>query len=107
VFNFDSYFFWDTLGIYPEEIRRFIDNKGFIAWGVVPTTDIIKKVDLQGLKDQLERGLTALEKSGVPRETLRQQVLITPSCGTGSLTIEDALKAFSLLKNLRNTYVEG
>ncbi|KPK36066.1 MAG: hypothetical protein AMK70_03725 [Nitrospira bacterium SG8_35_1] len=107
VFNFDSYFFWDTLGIYPEEVRRFIENRGFIAWGVVPTTDIIRQVDLQGLKDQLERGLTALEKAGIAREILRQQVLITPSCGTGSLTAEDALKVFSLLKNLRNSYVEG
>jgi methionine synthase II (cobalamin-independent) len=105
VFNYDSYFFWDTLGIYPEEVRKFIEGKGFIACGVVPTTDIIREVDLEGLKEQLERGLTALEKIGVPADTLRQQVLITPSCGTGSLPVPDALKVFSLLKDLRNSYV--
>lgn len=104
VFNFDSYFFWDTLRLYPEEVKRFLENKGCIAWGVVPTSDIIKQVDLDGLTEQLERGLTSLEEF-IPRELIREQVLITPSCGTGSLSTEDALKVFSLLKELRNRYV--
>ncbi len=104
VFNFDSYFYWDTLGIYPEEIKSFLDGNGFIAWGVVPTTDIIRGVTVEGLCEQLERGLTSLEKIGVPREKLRQQSLLTPSCGTGSLAIQDAVKVFSLLKDLRNRY---
>jgi hypothetical protein len=104
VFNFDSYFYWDTLGIYPEEIRSFLDSNGFIAWGVVPTSDIIRGVTVEGLCEQLERGLTSLEKIGIPREKLRQQSLLTPSCGTGSLGIQDAVKVFSLLKALRNRY---
>ncbi|MBI4843345.1 MAG: hypothetical protein HY809_03345 [Nitrospirae bacterium] len=104
VFNFDAYFYWDTLGIYPEEIKGFINNGGFIAWGVVPTSDIIRGVTLDGLCEQLERGLTSLEKIGVPRERLRRQSLLTPSCGTGSLEIKDALRVFSLLKELKEKY---
>ncbi|RJQ24062.1 MAG: methionine synthase [Nitrospiraceae bacterium] len=104
VFNFDAYFYWDTLGIYPEEIRKFIAGNGYIAWGIVPTTDNVRGVTLQGLAEQLERGLTSLEKIGIPRDRLLQQSLLTPSCGTGSLEIRDALKVFSLLKDLRNRY---
>ena len=107
VFNYDSYFFWDTLGLYPEDIKGFIERGGFIASGIIPTTDAIKEVTFSGLKDQFERGLTSLEKAGVPADKLRNQILITPSCGTGSLNTDDALKAFSLLKELRNSYVEG
>ena len=107
VFNYDSYFFWDTLSIYPEEMKAFIDNNGYIAWGVVPTTETIKDVDIQGLHEQLERGLTSLERIGISKDKLRQQVLITPSCGTGSLDIENALKVFSLLKELKKRYVGG
>src|SRR4030065_155700 len=66
VFNFDAYFYWDTLGIYPEEIKSFINNGGFIAWGVVPTSDIIRGVTLEGLCEQLETGLTPLEKIARP-----------------------------------------
>ncbi len=106
VFNFDAYFYWDTLGIYPEEVKEFINNNGFIAWGVVPTSDAIRGVTLEGLCEQLERGISSLERLGVPREKLRQQSLLTPSCGTGSLEVKDALRVFSLLKDLRNRYVE-
>lgn len=107
VLNFDSYFFWDTLPLYPKEMKAFIDRKGFIAWGVVPTTDIIRNVTIDGLCEQLERGLSSLEKAGIPREQVRRQSLLTPSCGTGSLHVDDALKVFSLLKQLRNRYAGG
>ncbi len=107
VFNFDSYFFGDTLSLYPEEIRSFIENNGFIAWGAIPTTDIIRETTLRDVSEKLERALTSLEMIGIPGERLRKQALLTPSCGTGSLSIEDTLKVFSLLKDLRNIYVEG
>ncbi len=107
VFNFDAFEFGETLSMYPEEMKAFINRGGYIAWGVVPTTDAIKDVNFQVLRERLETGLTSLEKIGVPGDRLRQQSLITPSCGTGSLSIEDAQKAFSLLKDLRNSYVEG
>jgi hypothetical protein len=106
IFSFDAYFFWDTISIYPEEIKTFIRNGGYIAWGVVPTTDNIQKVTLQGLREQLERGLSSLEKIGIPGDILRKQALLTPSCGTGSMCIEDALRVFSMLKDLRESYVK-
>jgi len=107
VFNFDAFEFGETLSLYPEDMKNFINKGGFIAWGIVPTTDAIKGVDFDILRDRLEKGLTSLEKIGVDGEKLRQQALITPSCGTGSLNIEDTLKVFSLLKDLRNSYVKG
>jgi len=107
VFNFDAFDYGDTLGLYPEEITAFLNNKGVIAWGIVPTTDAIKHVTFDLLRERLENGLASLDKIGIPREMLRQQALITPSCGTGSLEVKDALKVFSLLKDLRKSYVEG
>ncbi len=106
VFSFDAYFFCNTISLYPEEIKIFINNGGFIAWGVVPTTDAIRGVTLQGLREQLERGLSSLEKIGLPKDRLIKQALLTPSCGTGSMEIKDALRVFSLLKDLRNSYVK-
>lgn len=107
VFNFDAYEFGETLSIYPEEMKDYLNRGGFIAWGVVPTTENIKDVTLGELEEKLESGLTSLEKAGIPSDKLRAQSLITPSCGTGSLGIEDAMKAFSLLKDLRNIYVKN
>jgi hypothetical protein len=107
VFSFDAYFFWDTLSIYPEEVKAFINNGGFIAWGVVPTTDAIRGVTLKDLREQLERGLSSLEKAGVPEGRLRDQAILTPSCGTGSMGADDTEKVFSLLKDLKESYVKG
>ncbi|HBH60324.1 MAG TPA: hypothetical protein DDX85_00990, partial [Nitrospiraceae bacterium] len=72
-----------------------------------PTTEAIKEVSFGLLRERLEHSLTSLEKLDIPGDMLRQQALITPSCGTGSLDTKDALKVFSLLKELRNSYVEG
>ncbi|HDH49819.1 MAG TPA: hypothetical protein ENH04_00270 [Nitrospirae bacterium] len=105
IFNFDAYFFWDTIGLYPEEITSFVNNGGFIAWGVVPTTEAIRDVTTRGLGEQLERGMSSLEKIGIPRDRLLAQALLTPSCGTGSMKVNDAVKVFHLLKELKDSYV--
>jgi hypothetical protein len=105
ILNFDAYFFCDGITLYRDEIRAFIDNGGIIAWGIVPTTDIIRKLTLQDLIGQLEQGLTSLERLDISREKLRRQILLTPSCGTGSMEVSDALRVFSLLKDLRESYV--
>nr|NIS74514.1 hypothetical protein [Deltaproteobacteria bacterium] len=105
IFNFDAYFFWDTLGLYPDALSSFINSGGFIAWGVVPTTEAIRNVTLPGLREQLERGLASLEKAGISPDKLRKQAILTPSCGTGSLEPEDAIRVFSLLRELRESYV--
>jgi hypothetical protein len=107
ILNFDAYFFWDSISLYPEEIKAFINKDGFIAWGIVPTTDAIRGITLEDLREQLERGLASLEKLGISRDRLRRQILLTPSCGTGSMEMNDTRRVFSLLKDLRNNYVKG
>jgi len=104
ILSLDAYFYGDTLSIYPEEIKEFINNGKFIAWGIVPTTDAIKKLSLEELKKQLERGLLSLEGLGVPPGMIRRQILLTPSCGTGSMEIGSAMRVYSLLKDLSATY---
>ncbi len=105
VFSFDAYFYWDSLSIYPDEIKEFINNNGYVAWGIVPTTEAIKGVTLEGLTEQLERGLSSLKRLGIPCERLERQSLLTPSCGTGSMQEQDAVRVFSLLRGLRDRYV--
>lgn len=104
ILSFDAYLFGDTLSIYPEEIRAFLSNGGFIAWGIVPTGEAIKKVTLEELIERLQQRFLSLERLGVPGDTLRRQALLTPSCGTGSMEIDDAMRVFLLLRDLRLSY---
>lgn len=105
VLSFDAYFFWDSLSLYPDDVRSHVNTGGLIAWGVVPTTDKINSVTLDELRDQLDRGLTSLQNLGISGEKLLEQALLTPSCGTGSLKTEEAARVFSMLQELRKSYV--
>lgn len=107
ILNLDAYFYWDTLGIYPDKIKAFINKGGFIAWGVVPTISKIKEITIADLREQLERGLLSIEKIGISRESIRRQALLTPSCGTGSMEKDNAMRIFSLLKDLSAIYKKG
>ncbi|HCC68757.1 MAG TPA: hypothetical protein DEP99_02610 [Nitrospiraceae bacterium] len=104
IFSFDAYFFWDSLPIYHDEVKAFINRGGIIAWGIVPTTEAIRKVTINGLQEQFGKGLDSIEAIGIARERLINQSLITPSCGTGSMEIKDAMRVFSLLKGLKKSY---
>lgn len=99
VINFDAYDYFDNLMIYKEQLRGFFERGGYLAWGIVPTTESIKEADSQAIKDILLKEIRTLSKS-IPEETILSRALLTPSCGAGSRTVEEAGKVFSILKEI-------
>lgn len=102
ILNFDAYFYAESLRIFPDEVQSFVNNGGTIAWGVVPTTEEIRKTDLKTITSKLRQGLNILVDIGVDKQKAYNQSMITPSCGTGSLDVKDAEKVFSFLKNIKS-----
>ncbi len=99
IINFDAYDYFDSLSIYGREIRDFISKGGELAWGIVPTTDAIRDISLNALEETIKSQVLLMsEKTGI--DNLPQQVILTPSCGAGSRSPEEAEKVFSLLKSL-------
>jgi hypothetical protein len=96
ILNFDAFDYFDTLALYSDDVRGFLDAGGYLAWGIVPTSDIIASVKDEGViasfKERLSR-LQGLTKS----DLVYKQALITPSCGVGSRTIAEAEKIFRLV----------
>jgi len=90
--------------IYPEEFTRFLQGGGYLAWGIVPTTDSIKDVNLDLIKRHFESSIERLSKI-VPSTLLLSQILLTPSCGAGSRSIEEAVKVFHTLRALKESMV--
>jgi hypothetical protein len=41
IINFDAYDYTDTLALYHEQLRGFLGRGGFLAWGIIPTSDAI------------------------------------------------------------------
>jgi len=98
ILSFDAYTYFDKLAIFSQDLIRFLDRGGIIAWGIVPTQDpeSIDRETAQSLTTQLRTQFDHLAGLGIDRDRLLAQSLITPSCGTGSLTEEQARKVLRL-----------
>lgn len=103
VLNFDAYAYFDTLAIYHAELRQFLDRGGYLAWGIVPTTDMIADETPGSLSGILNDGLDRLSRN-IPADLLRSRSILTPSCGAGSRTVDEATKILQLLMRLKEEF---
>ncbi len=101
VVNFDAYEYGETIQLYPEHMKRHLDeNKNALAWGIVPTSAAVRDESTEGLVERFERLSGELsEKAGIDKQVIVERAFITPSCGTGSMEVEDADRVFDLLKS--------
>ncbi|MDP2167235.1 MAG: hypothetical protein Q8J64_02755, partial [Thermodesulfovibrionales bacterium] len=100
ILSFDAYEYADTLSIYPEELKGFLEAGGMLAWGIVPTTEAVRAETPDSIRKLFNEKIDKLSKH-IPKELLLKNILLTPSCGTGSLDIGGALKVFQLLMRLK------
>lgn len=101
ILNFDAYAYMDSFLLYPEEILRFVQGGGTIAWGIVPTLDFKSGIDAGQLQATLEQALERLHGWGLDEETLGARSMLTPACGMGSMrtgTADEALRLLSVLQ---------
>lgn len=110
ILSFDAYGFFDRLLVSKAELHAFLDRGGIIAWGIVPTSEEeqIRKETADSLAERWEEQAGRLVNAQWSLEKLLAQTLITPSCGTGSLSLELACRVLALTRDtsalLRNRY---
>ncbi len=100
IINFDAYDFSQTISLYPEDIGNFLDRGGVLAWGIVPTSPALIKEDANSLLSRLEKQVSLLGQKGIDEKKIKKQLLVTPSCGAGSLSLELAQKALRTLNQI-------
>lgn len=101
VIHFDAYQFFPNLLAYAPELKGFLLQGGFLAWGIVPVEEeFIKKETTLSLKSSLEEKMELLIKEGIPEEVLKEKSLLSQSCGLASLSPEMAEKALRLSREL-------
>ncbi len=100
ILSFDAYHFFNSITLYPEDINGFLNRGGTLAWGIIPTGEDISHETEKGLSVRLNSQFRTLREIGIGNEMLKTQCLITPSCGTGSMEIDQARKVFELLKGV-------
>ena len=100
--SFDAYNYAQSLSLYPAEVKKFLDRKGTIAWGIVPNNEeSLAKETVASLKDRLEEAMAPFTRKGIRFKQLIEQGLLTPSCGLGAIaTDEAAARVLELLAEL-------
>ncbi|OQZ01935.1 MAG: hypothetical protein B6D34_12445 [Candidatus Brocadia sp. UTAMX1] len=100
IISFDAYEFMDKFLMYWREIQAFLKRGGYLAWGIIPTSPKVMNVSLNDLVKKLEEGIQFLVDKGFSRAFIKERSIITPSCGTGTLTIEEAERVMALTYEL-------
>ena len=102
ILSFDAYGYFDRLAPLRDRIHRYLDAGGIIAWGIVPTSkeEEIMAETGESLAAKWEEQADALQGPGRGRRELLAQTLITPSCGTGSLTPKVAKRVLELTREV-------
>lgn len=100
IVNFDAFEFGETIAMYADDVKKHLARGGLLAWGVVPTSVAIREQTCESLVAQLEKVMDHLASKGISKQTIVEQALIMPSCGTGSMDHADAEKVFEMVKQV-------
>ncbi|MCD4742501.1 MAG: hypothetical protein K8R67_08525 [Desulfobacteraceae bacterium] len=102
VISFDAYSYFEKFILFPGDIKKYLERGSLLAWGIVPThnEDIIEKETIETLFSKFEEQINHAQKTGLDKQMLLEQIFITPSCGTGSISFKAAKKVLELTKGL-------
>jgi hypothetical protein len=100
IVSFDAFSCGDKFSLYPGEIKRFLEKGGFIAFGIVPTSEYGEWTAEKILYDRFVSILARLEEEGIPRGEVLDHTIFTPACGMGPLRPGDAGRVMELVASL-------
>lgn len=101
VLSYDAHGFFDRLVLYPEQLKEFFARGGMLASGIVPTTaEFVEAATTEEIVQQWFEQTAQLEELGISRQAIFEQTFITPSCGTGTISLELATKVLRLTREV-------
>ena len=96
ILSIDAYSYAESLSLYPDAVNAFLERGGAIAWGIVPAGEQAFTETVESLVARLHDGIELLVAKGVSKDALLRAGLVTPSDGTGSLSMELSERVFYL-----------
>jgi hypothetical protein len=102
IVSFDAYSYFDRFILYPDQIKTFLEFGKILAWGIVPTLNVeqLERETVTSLLSLWDEQVKKLESLGIDAQQLTAQSMITPSCGTGSLSIDLAKKVLRMTRDI-------
>ena len=97
--SFDAYTYAENLALFADDVKKFLDRGGVLAWGIIPTVEEqIAQETTESLVARLDAGIALLVKKGIDRDLLYARALITPACGLGTISEAYAERALALTR---------
>jgi methionine synthase II (cobalamin-independent) len=105
ILSFDAYGFFERLALYEASLKTFLEQDKILAWGIVPTSDMrdIANETPSSLVAKWESQVSRIEALGIERSKILSRSLITPSCGTGSLGPDQAIRVLEMTREVSDT----
>jgi hypothetical protein len=101
ILSFDSFGYFDSLGLYDRALQKFLARGGRLAWGLVPTSgEALRDETGDSLWRRFQGQVEQLAQGGADVQEILSRSLFTPACGLGYLTPEEAVRALGLLADL-------
>jgi len=103
IISFDAYSFLDKLLLYTDNLKQFFMRDGILCWGIVPTTELTGKETTDLLFAKLKKGIETLAGKGLERTKVIDNLLLSPSCGLGTLDVKTAENIMDILSKVSQT----
>ena len=97
IISFDAFAYLEKLLLYPKQLKWFLNRGGILCWGIVPTQEFTGKENALMLSHNIENGINILVSKGLNKDLLLENLLISPSCGLGTLDVDTAERIIKLL----------
>jgi hypothetical protein len=97
VISFDAYQFFPSMASCSTALQQFILRGGKMAWGLIPTAETAWQITADDLVRLFKTQCADLECRGLNIDLLQKNIIWTPSCGTGTLSVELAEHIYHLL----------
>ncbi|MCM8789957.1 MAG: hypothetical protein NC916_02945, partial [Candidatus Omnitrophica bacterium] len=105
--SFDAFSFLNRLILYADSLKEFFARGGMLCWGIVPTQEFSGKETAELLSDKLLKGIDTLVSKGLSRESVTNNLFISPACGLGTLEIKKAEQIIYLTNKLKNYIIDN
>jgi len=96
IVNYDAFNYLETIFYFKDDLKRFINRGGRIAPGIVPSAEEVMNATSADMERIMEKFQSAMTEKVGPQGL--RDLIVTTSCGVGSLQPEEASYAMKLLR---------
>ncbi|MCL2142779.1 MAG: hypothetical protein FWH44_00745 [Methanomassiliicoccaceae archaeon] len=98
ILSFDAYAYAHTIAMFSDDVSAFLERGGTLSWGLIPSSDdIIASENVNSLVNMLVKNMDALVRKGIDEDLIARRSMITPQCGLGGMTPDNADRALDML----------